>query len=76
MISLCPPRKPTGSAKDRRWTLVIQQSTSIADHIDLYGTHAGDPQGAQQTANEYLGQEHTWTAIGPGFQATPIKEYS
>lgn len=69
MISLAPPRNPTGGAKDRRWTLVVRHPGSIADHIGLFGSHAGDPEGAQKLANEYLGQDYTWTPNGLGFKA-------
>lgn len=69
MISLAPPRNPhSTSARDRRWTVVIAHQGQ-AQYIELYGTRATDPEGAQVAANQRLERSYTWIAKGTGFQA-------
>jgi hypothetical protein len=73
MICLGPPRKPGGDRKDRNWVLVISRPGGISEHIHLYGTHANDPQGAQEAANRHLGEDYTWEPRGTGFQAQEVR---
>lgn len=69
MISLAPPRNPNStSARDRRWTVIIAHAGQ-ADYIELYGTRASDPEGAQAAANQRLDRDFTWVPKGHGFQA-------
>jgi hypothetical protein len=69
MISLAPPRNPhSQSARDRRWTVIIAHQGQ-ARYIELYGTRATDPEGAQAEANRILERSFTWSPRGTGFLA-------
>ena len=68
-IYLAPPKNPGSAVRvDRNWTLGISKhAPHIVYHLPLAGTHAGDPEGAQKAAAQFLGYEANWEPKGWGY---------